>query len=503
MTLQHSYPELNSELNPESKTGYRGEIPDFETCKILVVGDLMLDQYVWGAVDRISPEAPVQVVSVNREDYTLGGAGNVINNLRALGATVFAASVIGDGPDGDRMIEAFSELDVETDGIVREEGRLTTRKTRIIAGNQHVLRIDRETRKGITEKTLNHLADYLDQRIPDSDLLLLSDYAKGLLSPRFLSRIIGIGRNHGRQVICDPKGLDFTKYAGVGLLTPNRKEAAVASGIEIEDDQSLKRAAEKILSATQAPRLLITCGAHGMVCFERGKRPHLIPAKARQVFDVSGAGDTVISVLGLGLAAGLSFEEAAALANTAAGVVVAKVGTATVTREELASAGSTDSFSGKFQSMKALSRIVADLKRKGKRIVLTNGCFDLLHAGHILLFSASRKEGDVLIAAIDDDDAVRALKGPGRPVIGQKERIRILSALDAIDYVTLFSHGELENLIRAIRPDVLTKGSNYSEETVEGRALVESLGGRVVLIPLQENISASTIIRHIRNRDSG
>ncbi|QTA93702.1 D-glycero-beta-D-manno-heptose-7-phosphate kinase [Desulfonema magnum] len=479
-------------------------IPNFNKCHVLVVGDLMLDEYVWGDVDRISPEAPVQIVSVQREDYTLGGAGNVVNNLVALGANVSVAGVIGDRSDGKRLIEKFNDLGADTGGVIRETGRLTTRKTRIIAAHQHVLRIDRETKKDISGQTLEFITEFIEKKIPVADVVLISDYGKGLITKALLKSITAAAKKHKKITIADPKGFDFSKYAGISLLTPNKKEAALASGIEITDESDLLKSGHKIFEIADIDNLLITCGKDGMVLFDRNRSPHQISAQARQVYDVSGAGDTVVAMMGLAAASGLSFEEGAALANTAAGIVVGKVGTATVSREELILASHTHSDHSllKHKSLSDLPTLIQELKNKGKQIVLTNGCFDLLHAGHIVLFSASKQLGDVLIVAIDDDASVSAIKGPGRPVISAKERVRILSALDSVDYVIIFSSEQLKTLIEIIKPDILTKGSNYTSEKVVGHELVEQFGGRVVLFPVSEKISSTHIINTIKSNDA-
>ncbi len=476
------------------------DISRFSRCHLLVVGDLMIDEYVWGTVDRISPEAPVQIVAVEREEFTLGGAGNVVNNLAALGAQVSVAGVIGPGPDGDRMMALFAALHADTGGIIREPDRPTTRKTRIIAASQHVLRIDRETRRDISSGTFQALDRFIGETIQKADAVLISDYAKGLMTRDFLRKVIREAEAAGKPVIADPKGLDYTRYAGVTLLTPNQKEAALAAGMDIGDGEDRIRAGNHLLETTGVNNLLITCGRDGMVLFERGKPPHTIRAEARQVFDVSGAGDTVISVLGLSAAAGLPLREAAALANSAAGIVVGKVGTATVSIQELSSALKRypDDLSRKYKSLTEISVIVRELKRQGRRVVLTNGCFDLLHAGHIRLFAESREMGDVLIVAIDDDPSVRKLKGEGRPVIGARERVRILGALDSVDYVVVFASDELNQLLDTIRPDVLTKGSNYASGEVAGHERVEHYGGRVALIPVTESVSSTGIINTIR-----
>ncbi|RLB94247.1 MAG: D-glycero-beta-D-manno-heptose-7-phosphate kinase, partial [Deltaproteobacteria bacterium] len=363
------------------------EISRFGNCRILVIGDLMIDEYLWGKVDRISPEAPVQVVSVLRESTTLGGAGNVVNNLRALGASVAVAGVIGAGSNAHFLLKAFRELGVDTAGLIQDPERPTTKKTRIIAGHQQVLRIDRETRHDISEENANTLTEFVGDHISDFDVLLLSDYSKGLLSARLLQQVIGLARKNNKIVIADPKGLNFKKYAGVTMITPNKKEASLAAGIEIVDDRSLMAAGQKLLADIGVENVLITCGKEGMVLFEHGQKPYQITAQAREVFDVSGAGDTVLAVLGLSLAAGASFREAASLANVAAGIVVGKVGTATVSMDELRTAlePSVGALAVKQKTLSDLIPIVDRLRAEGKTIVMTNGCFDLLHVGHIKL----------------------------------------------------------------------------------------------------------------------
>ena len=476
------------------------DILKFNECSILVVGDLMIDEYLWGEVDRISPEAPVQVVAVKNEEFTLGGSGNVINNLIALGAKVSAVGVIGADRDGAFLLDRLKELGVQTEGIVQEPDRCTTRKTRIVAASQHVLRIDRETAKDVSEDTVQKLSRCITEIVPSVDVVLISDYGKGVVTPSLLSQAADAAKRHAKVIIADPKGLNFKKYTHVTVLTPNKKEAGAAAGIEIITDADLIAAGNKILRSVQIDSLLVTCGKDGMVLFERNEAPHKIGAEARQVFDVSGAGDTVLAVLGLSMASGASSKEGAALANTAAGIVVGKVGTTTVSPAELSAAlyPHRDALPLKQKQLSDLPDLCRELKRQGKRIVLTNGCFDLLHAGHIQLFSASRQLGDVLVVAIDDDESVTKLKGPERPVLGAKERVRVLSALDSVDYVVVFSTGELETIIETLEPAVLTKGSNYTSDRVYGRERVERIGGRVVLIPIVEDTSSSRIIDSIK-----
>jgi len=298
----------------------------------------MVDEYLWGDVDRISPEAPVQVVLVKNENYTLGGSGNVVNNLVELGAKVSVIGITGTDRHGNLLLKNLNKLGVDTAGVVQEPDRPTTRKTRIIAANQHVLRIDRETKRKILAKTFELLAGFIEEKVSSADLILISDYEKGLITNSLFSKLIEFAKKHNKITIADPKGLNFSKYSGVFLLTPNRKEAVLATGTEILDEAALIKAGNKILDTAIIDNLLITCGKDGMILFEKNKEPYKISAKARQVYDVSGAGDTVLAVIGLALASGASLKDSAAIANTAAGIVVGKVGTATVSSKELASA---------------------------------------------------------------------------------------------------------------------------------------------------------------------
>ena len=311
------------------------DIDRFKTIKAMVIGDLMIDEYLWGSVDRISPEAPVPVVAVERENHALGGAGNVIHNLVAMGARVVAIGTAGNGRAGRMIFEKLDALGIATDGIVSEKDRPTTRKTRVIAANQQVLRIDKEIKKNITSATLEKLAAIIEKKLADVNLIILSDYDKGLITKKLVQKVIRLARPYKILILADPKSLDFSKYENVSVLTPNKKEASLAANIDIKTDTDLYAAGRKLMAQVHLEKLLITCGKDGMVLFEAGKQPYTIASRARQVYDVSGAGDTVISLLGLGLALGADFRQSAALANTAAGIVVGKLGTATASIKEL------------------------------------------------------------------------------------------------------------------------------------------------------------------------
>ena len=314
------------------------DIDRFRQRHALVIGDLMIDEYLWGLVERISPEAPVPVVAVERENHTLGGAGNVISNLKAMGAQVSAIGTAGTGKAGRMILEKLAELSVSTDGIISEPDRPTTVKTRVIASSQQVLRIDREVKRPISTNTLERLVAVMTHMMAQVDLIIISDYDKGLVTPELVCHAVDLARRHGVLILADPKALRFDKYARVSVLTPNQKEAAVAANMEITTLDDLFAAGWTLLETVSLDRLVITCGKDGMVLFERGREPHVIASRARQVFDVSGAGDTVISLMGLGLASGASFMDSAVVANAGAGIVVGKVGTATPTIAELKAA---------------------------------------------------------------------------------------------------------------------------------------------------------------------
>jgi len=311
------------------------ELSKFDRCKILVVGDLMIDEYLWGVVERISPEAPVQIVSVRSEGYTLGGAGNVVNNLFSLGARVSVAGVIGSDRHGNLLLDKLKQIGVDATGVIQEKDRPTTRKTRIIANNQHVLRIDREKIKEISDQTLKTALFFLKKKIAEVDIVLISDYGKGMISAFFIAEAVAFAKKESKIIIADPKGSDFSKYSGVSLITPNKKEAAFATRVDITCEQKLFEAGNVLIDKYGFCRLLITCGKDGMILFEKKNKPYKISAQTRQVYDVSGAGDTVLAVLGLALASGESYLKSAKIANIAAGLVVGKVGTATVSRKEL------------------------------------------------------------------------------------------------------------------------------------------------------------------------
>jgi len=467
--------------------------------KALVVGDLMLDEYLWGKAERISPEAPVQVVDVTREDMRLGGAGNVINNLVALGCRVSVCSVIGGDDNGTILRHAFSGKGVDVSGLFEDLERTTSKKTRVLASNQQIVRIDRESREPLSAEFESCVIDYLHSHVKDYDVVLVSDYLKGVLTQRVLATLMESGRRAGVPVVVDPKGDDYGKYRGATILTPNRKEAEIASRIAIRDDGTLTRAGAALLQELALDGLLVTRSEQGMSLFLKDGTIDHIPTVAREVYDVTGAGDTVLAVLGLALACGLTFGEASRLANVAAGIAVGKVGTSTVSPAEIVdeiSRSHRDSDT-KIKNLDVLAGLIAEEKRKGKRVVFTNGCFDLLHAGHVKYLQKARTFGDLLVLGLNSDASVRRLKGERRPLIGEEERAHILAALDCIDYVVIFDEDTPLRLIETLQPLILVKGGDYTPDGVVGKEVVESYGGRVELVEFVDGKSTTNIIEKV------
>jgi D-beta-D-heptose 7-phosphate kinase/D-beta-D-heptose 1-phosphate adenosyltransferase len=467
--------------------------------RCLVVGDLMLDEYLWGKAERISPEAPVQVVDVLREELRLGGAGNVVNNLAALGVQVAVCSVVGDDENGWSLLKEFGRRNVDIDSIFLDPHRRTSRKTRVVAANQQIVRIDRETRASLTADFENKVCQWIAHHANEFQVIVLSDYNKGVLTPSVIATVVDSAAANGITVLVDPKGADFDRYSGATILTPNRKEAEAASGIIIRDQETLARAAEAIMKSVGLLHLLITRSEEGMSLFSGNGEVVHIPTVAREVFDVSGAGDTVLATLAVGIASGLTMDEAARLANIAAGIAVGKLGTSIVTPEEIINAvalAHRDSDS-KIKTLDVLTAVIKAEKARDRRIVFTNGCFDLLHAGHVKYLQKARCLGDILVLGLNSDASVRRLKGEKRPLIGEEERAHILAALDCIDYVIIFGEDTPLELITALKPDILAKGGDYTLEGVVGRDFVEAYGGRVELVSFVDGKSTSNIIERV------
>ncbi|QFY41817.1 D-glycero-beta-D-manno-heptose-7-phosphate kinase [Candidatus Methylospira mobilis] len=471
----------------------------------LVIGDLMLDRYLHGDVERISPEAPVPVVVLSRETECAGGAANVAANLAGLCMRTRLIGCIGDDDDGAKLERAIAAMGISTEGLHRSTTHPTIVKTRVLGGHQQMLRLDRERREPHAAADGEALlACALRQFNDNPTVIVLSDYAKGVLSPQLCQAVIAEARRRNIPVLVDPKGADYSKYAMATALTPNKRETAEACGVAPLDSAHLLEAAAALQSRLQLDFLAVTRSEEGISLIADGHVTDL-PAVARQVFDVSGAGDTVIATLAAGLAVGLEREEALYLANVAAGIVVGKLGTVPITRLELLNELMLEDSMLQISKIGNLNTVrdkVSQWRAAGQRIVFTNGCFDLLHAGHVTYLEQARKLGDRLVLGLNTDRSVSALKGPSRPVVHENDRARVLAALEAVDAVVLFDEETPLLLIKALRPDVLVKGADYREEQVVGGSEVKSWGGEIALIDMVPGRSSSAIIERLRVSNS-
>ena len=444
--------------------------------RLLVVGDLMIDHYLWGSCERISPEAPVQVVNVNSESSVLGGAGNVINNLRALGAKVDVISVVGGCEISDELKKLLNNINVNTQYLITQKDRITSKKSRIIAAQQQVVRYDRESSDEISAESQKQILDSFTSIIANYDGVLLSDYGKGVLTSSLTQSLITAANKAGKKVMVDPKGLDYSKYAGAYLLTPNKKEASEATQVTIKDDESLTQAITQLKVECDLTVSLITLSEQGVAIYDDELRTH--PTVAREVYDVTGAGDTVLASLGFALACGVDIDDAVEFSNLAAGVVVGKIGSATATLNEIIEYESSLNKSTSDEHIKTLSEITIlseELKARGKKIIFTNGCFDILHAGHVRYLETAKSYGDVLILGLNSDRSVKALKGKNRPINIQLDRAYILAALEAVDYVVVFDDDTPYELIKAVKPHTLVKGGDYEGKVVVGQDIADEL----------------------------
>jgi len=465
--------------------------------RVLIVGDLILDRYVTGDVERISPEAPIPMLTARHFRELCGGAGNVAANLRAMEAEVGLVGVVGDDASGARLRGLLAEAGVEAEGVLADPSRPTTEKTRMISGVQQILRVDWESSADCARELAGRLVAASGVRIAQSKAVVLSDYGKGVLHASVIAAAIESARKARVPVLVDPKGDDYRRYRGATLITPNRREAELALGRKLPTLDAVRAGARELIELAELGAIVITLGADGLMHMERGGEPQHVPTVARAVFDVTGAGDTVIAHLALGLAAGLPLALAAELANEAAGIVVGKRGAASVTRAELLGALSdaqSSAHDGKVLEGAALDAQVAAWRAQGRRIVFTNGCFDVLHAGHVAYLRFARSKGDVLIVGVNDDASVRRLKGEGRPINPLADRMAVLCALEMVDATAAFGEDTPERIVRRVTPHVLVKGEDWREKGVVGREWVESHGGEVVLAPLLAGRSTSAIL---------
>ena len=477
---------------------------------IMLVGDFMLDKYVWGEVNRISQEAPIPVLNVASEEIRPGGAGSVASNLAHLGANIFCYGTIGNDNEGRLLLDNLNDLGVNTEGIVQDSDRPTTVKVRMMGhlqsagkGIQQLLRIDYEKTDDIEEEKQEVIINKIEDKIQQVDIVLISDMNKGLLSRRILDAVIKSGKDHNVPVIVDP-GLtkDYGIYRGATAITPNRFETKLSTGIKITDVNSMKSAGRKLLEENLFEYIIITADKDGMFLYSRDGKCKLISTVPKDVYDVSGAGDMVLSVFGFVVGSKNSFEDAAMIANVAAGVEVGKIGAVPISKSEILSElmGGSNPLYTKIKVLDELEEILNRHRKENKKIVFTNGCFDILHVGHIEYLKFSRKQGDVLVIGLNTDRSVREQKGDKRPFVSEDERARLISALEDVDYVILFDDLTPEKLIRRVKPDVLVKGEDWKEKGVVGREFVESYGGKVILAPLVKDVSTTDIVSRILER---
>lgn len=477
-------------------------VPRLAEASVLCAGDVMLDQFIYGSVERISPEAPIPVLRVTRETSTLGGLGNVARNLAALGASCEVHSVVGDDGTGTQIRGLLGQLSRCRPELETEAARQTSLKTRCIAGSQQLVRVDRESQSDIARATAETLLGRIQARLPACDVLVLSDYGKGVLTREVTTELIAAARRARRPVIVDPKGADYTRYRSATIVTPNRQELSLATGISARNDDSIVAAARRLIETCDFEAVLATRSEQGMTLVTRDGRIEHLAAEAREVFDVSGAGDTVVAAMAAGMSIELPLLDAAQLANTAAGIVVGKVGTAAVRAEELLAAlrqQSRPMGAAKIADFSTIPEAVEAWRRAGLQVGFTNGCFDLLHPGHISLLAQAASRCDRLIVGLNSDASVRRLKGPERPVQHEHARATVLSCLECVAAVVIFDEETPQRLIETVRPDVLVKGADYKIENVVGADFVQSYGGQVYLAELVPEQSTTRLVTRLRH----
>lgn len=451
---------------------------------ILVVGDLMIDHYVWGKCERISPEAPVQILKVDKENNRLGGACNVANNLISLGAKVSLCGILGDDIDGKILFNMIKNSNIKTDLIKILGDFSTIKKTRFIASNQQVLRVDIEYKN--PKFDIDLILEIISKQINSFDSVIVSDYGKGFLSKQFTQSLIKLANNSKKPILCDPKGDDYSKYYNATLITPNKKEAQNASNIKIDSKDSLIEAGFKLKEMCNLKFSIITLSEDGMAIFD--SKMTEIPTFAREVFDVTGAGDTVIAALAFGLSSNLDIYKSASFANAAAAVVVGKIGSASATFDEILKYYNKDD-----KSIDSLS-LIKSLKLLGKKIVFTNGCFDIIHKGHVEYLKKAKSFGDILVVGLNSDSSIKNLKGQNRPINNQDDRAVVLGSLSCVDFVIIFSENTPYDLIKQIKPDILVKGGDYKDKEIIGSDIVND----VRIVDFVPNKSTTNIINKIK-----
>jgi D-beta-D-heptose 7-phosphate kinase/D-beta-D-heptose 1-phosphate adenosyltransferase len=474
--------------------------------RVLVVGDLILDRYVWGDAERISQEAPVILLHADKREERLGGASSVATMLRALGAKVALCGVTGADADGSRIRQLLTDLGLDSEGVIPDPDRPSTVKERYIGRAQHrhpqqIVRVDYEVRTAVAGAVEEQLSRAIASQLRKADIVLISDYDKGVCTPGLLAAAISGAQARGLRTLADPlRARDYRKYHGCSAITPNRLEAGLATGTVLHGNEPALAAADQLREQLDLEAAVVTLDKDGMALAHRDGRRQLFPTRPRHVYDISGAGDMVLSILGMALAAGADYDPAIRLANIAGGLEVEKVGVATVSRDEIlrdllraGSAGTPKVLEGALLAQELESR-----RRLGQRVAFTNGCFDLLHVGHVQYLHEARAQADLLVVGLNSDASVQSLKGPGRPVNPVEARAQVLAALQAVDYITVFDAPTPLELIEALRPDVLVKGADYRKDEVVGGAFVESYGGRVYLAALREGYSTTRLLQRLQ-----
>jgi D-beta-D-heptose 7-phosphate kinase/D-beta-D-heptose 1-phosphate adenosyltransferase len=458
---------------------------------ILVIGDFMIDHYLWGKSDRVSPEAPVPVVEVIKEEDRLGGAGNVVNNLISLGANVIVSTVLGD--ENERMFKLLNEKNIDTSGIFIDKNRKTIIKSRVISSHQQVIRYDKESKEDISKENEEKIINFVKENISKIDVILLSDYAKGVLTENLTQNIINLANKNSKKLIIDPKNR-FYKYQKAYMIKPNKKELSVATGIEINSKEDLLKAGWALKEELNLEYLLVTLSEDGMALF--GEEFIQIPTLAKEVFDVTGAGDTVLASLGYFLAQNDNLIDAMHFANAAAAVVVGKVGSAVVTIDEILhyEKNIDNSVEHKIVNFDEIEELSKSLHKENKKMVFTNGCFDILHLGHVKYLQKARALGDILIVGVNSNESVSRLKGSTRPVNDEFDRAYLLASLEVVDYVVIFEEDTPYELIKKVKPDILVKGADYKDKEVVGSDIAKE----VKLIEFVDGKSTTSIIERMK-----
>ena len=485
--------------NDVTEENLGGKFAASDHCCVLCVGDLMLDRFIYGEVSRISPEAPIPVIRVGDEKTMPGGAGNVVRNIAALGDSACFLSVVGDDNEGRALTGLIGGEALIDSCILTDHGRPTTVKTRYLADGQQLFRADTETTRPISRENVAHIGRKVADAATGVDVIAVSDYAKGLVTEDLLADLVRSAHATGKPLVIDPKGFDFSRYRGASVLTPNRHELAQTVQADTDDNASVAAAARRIIEKWDIGAVLVTRSELGMSLVTESSVHHLT-AEAKEVFDVSGAGDTVLATFCVALGRGFSLLDSARLANLAAGIVVGKVGTAVVFEDDLVRASYSSDWSrteAKIVSLAAAKDQVERWRRAGQRLSFTNGCFDMLHPGHVAMLNGARGATDRLIVGLNSDESVRRLKGPDRPVQSETARAQVLASLSSVDLVVVFAENTPLALIDGLRPDVLAKGADYRVEEVVGADIVKEYGGRVLLVPLTPGHSTSNTIARV------